>query len=107
MQLTSLAVTPAAYAPVAPALTLATDSRFVRQLEQRKEPGMRAVLHKTFSRTHATNVTGKGGLAASDELRKEAEQFINGELGDADVVAITESRDQLASSVTVWYRARG
>ena len=67
---------------------------------------MSTVRHKTFSRTHATNVTGKSGLAVSDDLRQEAERFIDGELHDADVVAITESRDQLASSVTVWYRTR-
>ncbi|MBL7077845.1 MAG: hypothetical protein ISS31_10275 [Kiritimatiellae bacterium] len=67
---------------------------------------MSPVRYKTFSRTHATNATGKSGLAVSDELRQEAQRFIEGELADADVMAIAESRDQLASSVTVWYRDR-
>ena len=66
---------------------------------------MAPVRHRTFSRTHATNTTGKNGLAASEELRGEAEEFIVRELGEGEVFAITESRDQLASSVTVWYRS--
>jgi hypothetical protein len=66
---------------------------------------MASVQHKTFSRTHATNTTGKNGLAVSEELRGQAEEFIDRELGEHEVVAITESRDQLASSVTVWYRS--
>ena len=66
---------------------------------------MAPVRHQTFSRTHATNTTGKNGLAVSEELRGEAEELIERELGGCEVVAITESRDQLASSVTVWYRA--
>ena len=68
---------------------------------------MKPVQHKTFSRTHATNATGKSGLAISEELRQEAERFIAEQPGGFDMVAITESRDQLASSVTVWYRTRG
>jgi hypothetical protein len=68
---------------------------------------VKPVQHKTFSRTHATNATGKSGLAISEELRQEAERFIAEQPGDLDMVAITESRDQLASSVTVWYRAHG
>jgi len=63
--------------------------------------------HKTFSRTHATNATGKSGLAISEDLRQEAERFIAEQPDDFDTVAITESRDQLASSVTVWFRSRG
>ncbi|MCK4510930.1 hypothetical protein KAW64_04280 [bacterium] len=68
---------------------------------------MTPVQHKTFSRTHATNATGKSGLAISEELRQEAERFIAEQPGDFDMIGITESRDQLASSVTVWYRTRG
>ena len=68
---------------------------------------MKPVQHKTFSRTHATNATGKSGLAICEELRQEAESFMAEQAGEFDVVAITESRDQLASSVTVWYRTHG
>ena len=68
---------------------------------------MEPVQHKTFSRTHATNATGKSGLAVSEELRQEAERFMAEQPSEFDIVAITESRDQLASSVTVWYRTRG
>jgi hypothetical protein len=68
---------------------------------------MKPVQHKTFSRTHATNATGKSGLAVSEDLRQEAERFIEEQADGFDMVAVTESRDQLASSVTVWYRARG
>jgi hypothetical protein len=69
------------------------------------EEKMTPVRHQTFSRTHATNTTGKAGLEVSADLRREAEEFIEKELGESEIVAISESRDQLASSVTVWYRS--
>jgi len=58
-------------------------------------------------RGRSSGVTRTARLAVSKDRRQEAERFIAEEAGDFDIVAITESRDQLASSVTVWYRTRG
>ena len=63
------------------------------------------IVHKTFNRVHFF-VTGKGLARVREELKTEAEAFINRELKDEDVVSITESADQYVSSATVWYRKR-
>lgn len=61
------------------------------------------ITHRTFSVTHMVN-TGQRGLEKRKELRCQAEAFIAEELNSEEVLCITESGDEYASSVTVWYR---
>ena len=63
------------------------------------------IVHKTFNRVHFFS-TGKGLARVREELRTEAEAFINREVKDEDVISITESADQYVSSATIWYRKR-
>lgn len=61
------------------------------------------IAFKTFGDIHMVN-TGARGLAKREKLREEALAFIAERLEDRDVLCITESSDEYASSVTVWYR---
>jgi hypothetical protein len=75
--------------------------------DRNKEATM--IVHRTFSRHRGW--TSKGMRAAQEEARAEAESFINRELNEDDVVAITESAlpstcSFCLVSVTVWYRKR-
>jgi hypothetical protein len=61
------------------------------------------ITHKTFGDTHMVN-TGQRGLDKREQLRRLAEKFIAETLNAKDLICITESGDEYASSVTVWYR---
>jgi hypothetical protein len=61
------------------------------------------IRHRTFSVTHLVN-SGARGLEKREKLRQQAEAFVAEELNGAHIVCITESGDEYASSVTVWYR---
>lgn len=61
------------------------------------------ITHRTFSVTHMVN-TGPRGLEKRKELRRQAEAFIAEDLSSEEVLCITESGDEYASSITVWYR---
>ena len=62
------------------------------------------ILHKTFEVRHLLNFAGLTALEKLEELRGVAEQYIQDELREEEVFSITETRDQFASSVTIWYR---
>jgi hypothetical protein len=62
------------------------------------------IAHKTFTATHLVNVLGRAGLERLEKLREEAERYIADRIREEDVVAVAETRDLYASSVTVWYR---
>jgi hypothetical protein len=65
------------------------------------------IAHKTF--TEATiGLTGKRTLMNREKLREKAEEFINNEINEEDVINITETAITISMlfSVTVWYRKR-
>lgn len=64
------------------------------------------IRHRTFGVTHMVN-TGARGLEKREKLRQQAEVFVAEKLNDVHVLCITESGDEYASSVTVWYRQQG
>ena len=64
------------------------------------------IVHKTFSDTHLLNFAGRTGLDKREKLRQEAEEFITSRINEEDIISITESGDDYASSVTIWYRRR-
>ncbi len=66
-------------------------------------PARTLIVHKTFSDTHMWN-TGPRALGKREQLRMHTEAFIAEYLNEKDVICITESAGQYASSVTVWYR---
>jgi hypothetical protein len=70
------------------------------------EEGSRMIAHRTFAATHLLNWVGQGGLKTLEELRVEAERFIADTVAEGELVAIAETRDQYASTVTVWYTRR-
>ena len=63
------------------------------------------IVHKAFSKVHIIN-SGPRGLKLREELRELAEAFITREINEEDVINITESGDEYASAVTVWYQKR-
>jgi hypothetical protein len=64
------------------------------------------IVHKTFADTHFWNFAGRTSLGKREKLRQEAEEFIANRINEEDIISITESGDEYASSVTIWYRKR-
>jgi hypothetical protein len=64
------------------------------------------IVHKTFADTHFLNFAGRTSLGKRERLRQEAEEFIANRINEEDIISITESGDEYASSVTIWYRKR-
>jgi hypothetical protein len=62
------------------------------------------IKHRTFQTTHLMNVLGRPGMDKLEELRADAERFA-ADLPAGAVISVTETRDQYASTVTVWYRS--
>ena len=63
------------------------------------------IVHKTFTDSHLL-YAGQRVRNKREALRAKAEAFIAHNLREEDVLCISESGDEYASSVTVWYRKR-
>ncbi len=65
------------------------------------------IVHKTFTEQTAS-LTGKKALARREKLRKKAEEFINNELNEKDIISIAETATTMGGlfSVTIWYKKR-
>ena len=61
---------------------------------------------RTFSDTHYRNFFGKQALYTLEKLQQQALKFIDNELGGGQVISISETRDQNATTVTVWYKTQ-
>lgn len=57
-------------------------------------------------RRHLLNFAGSAALRNLEEMRLEAERFIEKQIGQDAVVNVTETSDAYASTVTVWYRVK-
>jgi len=62
------------------------------------------IAHRTFSSRHLINIVGDKAIKELEKMRLEAEHFIEKEIGAEAVLTITETSDEYASTVTVWYR---
>lgn len=63
------------------------------------------IVHQTLIDTHVWNV-GLRRERKRERLRERAEAFIANRVNEEDVINITESGDEYASSVTVWFKGR-
>ena len=60
------------------------------------------IAHRTFRDLHRWHLGGRA-LDKQEALRQQAEAFVDGHLNEEDLICITESSNEYASSVTVWY----
>ena len=63
------------------------------------------VKYKTFGSKYKKNYMEGASLNELDTLRRQAERFIAQNLSDDDIISITETNEEYASTVTIWYRS--
>jgi hypothetical protein len=63
------------------------------------------IKYKTFASKYKKNYMEDASLNELESLRRQAERFIAQNLSDDDVISITETNEEYASTVTVWYRS--
>ena len=51
------------------------------------------IVHKTFSTRHFINMVGGAAIKHLEEMRQEAERFIETKIGEDSVIAISETSD--------------
>lgn len=64
------------------------------------------ITHRSFTRRHFLNFIGGSAIRGLEELRLEAERFIEKQVDKDAIINITETSDAYASTVTVWYRTK-
>lgn len=62
------------------------------------------ITHRSFTRRHFLNFIGGAAVRNLEEMRLEAERFVEKHVGKEALINITETSDAYASTVTVWYR---
>jgi hypothetical protein len=63
------------------------------------------IKYKTFASMYKKNYMENASLNELESLRRQAERFIAQNLSDDDIISITETNEEYASTVTVWYRS--
>ena len=65
------------------------------------------IKYKTFASMYKKYYMEIASLNELESLRRQAERFIAQNLSDDDIISITETNEEYASTVTVWYRSVG